>query len=92
MQFYMHKLSLSGPMIFIAIHMDKALLAYRHAVLEVGNQSDIQFRFFWFSCSKHLMFLVNPKSATYILQQTTISNFVAISKITNKACYYIIHK
>ena len=29
--------------------------------------------------------LVNPESATYNLQQTTISNFAAFSKITNKA-------
>ena len=28
---------------------------------------------------------INPKSATYILQQTKISNFSAFSKITNKA-------
>ena len=27
----------------------------------------------------------NPESATYNLQQTTISNFAAFSKITNKA-------
>ena len=30
-------------------------------------------------------FSFNPKSATYNLQQTTISNFAAFSKITNKA-------
>ena len=28
---------------------------------------------------------LNPKSATYNLQQTTIKNFAAFSKITNKA-------
>ena len=28
---------------------------------------------------------INPESATYNLQQTTISNFAAFSKITNKA-------
>ena len=32
---------------------------------------------------------VNPESATYNLQQTTISNFAAFSKITNKACYFM---
>ena len=33
----------------------------------------------------HETLVLNPESATYNLQQTTISNITAFSKITNKA-------
>ena len=33
--------------------------------------------------------IFNSESATYNLQQRTISNFAAFSKITNKACYFM---
>ena len=36
-----------------------------------------------------IKFMLNPLSANYYLQQTTISNLAAISKITNKACYFM---